>query len=133
MLGKQSFFLPGIHTASKAHQTSYSVCTLYFPRCVAGHDASHSPPSSAKVKNECSYMSTPIYGFIVCKATTCLLSFFLSYLLSLPTEASDHSRYPSHSSPSPYRIRSAMQRSILCLTVPWLYALNQTRSKRSTC
>jgi hypothetical protein len=33
-------------------------------------DAEHSPPSSAEVKNERSYTSTPAFGFMACAGTT---------------------------------------------------------------
>jgi len=36
-----------------------------------GHDVDHSPPSSAKVKNDCSYTSTPpTYLFMACMGMT---------------------------------------------------------------
>ena len=34
-----------------------------------GHEANHSPPSSAEVKNERSCTSTPPYAFIACTGT----------------------------------------------------------------
>jgi len=49
-------------TVSRTHPASYSVGTRVFftgvkqPRC----GVKHSCPSSAKVKNECSYTSTPL-------------------------------------------------------------------------
>lgn len=35
-----------------------------------GHKFDHSPPSSAAIKNQHSYISTPPYGFIACTEVT---------------------------------------------------------------
>jgi hypothetical protein len=56
-----------VQTGSRVHPDSYPIGTRsYFPGGKAdGHDAGHSPPSGAKVKNTWSYTSIPSYVFMV--------------------------------------------------------------------
>jgi hypothetical protein len=55
-----------VHTGSGVHPASYQMSTGgSFPgNKVAGGEADHSPPSSAKVRNGSSYISTPPYVFM---------------------------------------------------------------------
>ena len=55
-----------VHTASRAHQASYSVRTGVHFRGVKWQrrEVNHSTPSSAEVKNVWSYASVPLYAFM---------------------------------------------------------------------
>jgi len=55
-----------IWTSSEAHPASYSMGTRVFTPHIKqpGHEADHSPQSSAEVKNAGSYTSTPQYVFM---------------------------------------------------------------------
>jgi hypothetical protein len=51
-----------------------------------GSEADHSPPSSAEVKNEWSYTSTPpirLHGVVLCYSTGSTLPYFTFYILIL--------------------------------------------------
>jgi len=50
-----------VQTGCGAHLTSYSIGTAVFS---PGHEANHSPPSSAEVKKAWSYTSTSSYVFM---------------------------------------------------------------------
>jgi hypothetical protein len=49
-----------------------------------GHVADHSPPSSAKVKNECTTAPLPLYAFMVCTGTLpfCATKYLFSHMIS---------------------------------------------------
>jgi hypothetical protein len=59
--------LQSVQTSSGTHPASDSMCTwVSLPRSkVAVGEADHTPPSSAEIKNEWSYTSTPSYDFMV--------------------------------------------------------------------
>jgi hypothetical protein len=68
LAGAGNFSLqPHIHTGSGAHPTSYPMGTGALSLGVKwpGHEADHSPPTSAEVKNALSSTSTPQYAFMV--------------------------------------------------------------------
>jgi hypothetical protein len=61
--------LNSVQASSEAHTASYSLCTGDSPPGVKqqpGSKGTHSPPSSANVKNLYSYTPTPPYAFTVC-------------------------------------------------------------------
>jgi hypothetical protein len=51
-------------SVKKVQGQLYFTFTLPVSRLAVGHEADHSPPSTAEVKSEWSYASTPSYVFI---------------------------------------------------------------------
>ena len=59
-----------------------------------GHEFDHSPPSSAAIKNDQSYISTPPYGFIACTEVTATLPLQICVLWSKRGNATGNWRNP---------------------------------------
>jgi hypothetical protein len=58
--GPKHFLLQNVLKGSGAHPASYSMVTAVLTVAkLLGHEVNHSPPSTAEVKNEWSYTSTP--------------------------------------------------------------------------
>ena len=69
--GSDFSLLQNIQTATEAHPAIYSVGAsgLSPSGKWSGHEASHSPQSSAKVKNRGSHTSSPPHAFMICTGT----------------------------------------------------------------
>jgi hypothetical protein len=65
--GQEFSLLNVVQTGSGVHPTSYTMSTgSSFPGVKRqGHEADHSPPTSAEVKKMWIYTSTPPYAFMV--------------------------------------------------------------------
>jgi hypothetical protein len=85
--GRGFFSSPCVPTGSGAHPASYPMgtgCSFLGGKAQPGRDADHSSPSSAEVKYESSYTSSPPCASMACSGTALLLmAVFTGFILHI--------------------------------------------------